>query len=79
MTQPRAAWQSAYRKRARNRKFVNSLLEGDGFEPSVPRQKNLCNIEIAADREPGVQKQQQISQHQRQRKLPSGDLPATRL
>jgi hypothetical protein len=24
----------------RNRKFVDSLLEGDGFEPSVPRQKD---------------------------------------
>ena len=23
--------------RARNRKFADSLLEGDGFEPSVPR------------------------------------------
>jgi hypothetical protein len=33
----------------RNRWFADSPLEGDGFEPSVPRQKDLCNTEIAAD------------------------------
>jgi len=30
-------WQSAYRKRARNRKFVDSPLEQSGFELMVPR------------------------------------------
>jgi len=29
----------------------DSLVEGDGFEPSVPRQQDLCKTEIAADRE----------------------------
>ena len=26
----------------RNRKFVDSPQEGDGFEPSVPRRNKLC-------------------------------------
>jgi hypothetical protein len=60
---------------------VDSPLEGDGFEPQVPRQEGLCNTEIAADREPGVQiggNSSRFSQRQRQRKPPSGDLPLRR-
>jgi hypothetical protein len=33
---------SPRRRLERNRKFVDSPLEGDGFEPSVPRRNKLC-------------------------------------
>jgi len=49
--------------------------------PRSLAKKNLCNIEIAADREPGVQiggNSSRFSQRQRQRKPPSGDLPLRR-
>ena len=56
-------------------------LEGDEFEPQVPRQEDLCNTEIAADREPGGAdrwEQQQILATPTAEKPPSGNLPLRR-